>query len=48
MEAQRGRNGWSKELWGVELVLTPPDVCVWWGGTGDGEEGDMYIYDVQA
>lgn len=43
-----GMDGQRYQLWGVELVLTPPGGGVWWGGTGDGEEGDLYIGDVQA
>lgn len=34
-----GMDGQRYRFWGVELVLTPPDVGVWWGGTGDGEAG---------
>lgn len=34
---------WS-QLWGVELVLTPPDVGVWWGREREGRGRGMYVW----
>lgn len=39
-----GMDGQRSQLWGVELLPTPLDVGVWWGGERKGRGRGVYLW----